>query len=307
MFPMMEKAYIILAHKNPSQLYRLLSRLDDNASTFFVHIDKQVSLHDFSSLSDFGNKINYVKRVKSSWASFELVEATLNALNAIKASKQQFDTIVLLSGQDYPIKSNEIINDYFHTSKYSVFIEYFPIPNYKRWQNRGGAFRLDKYFFGFKFHQRFTAKALNFLANFFPFLTRRLPNNLVPYGGSQWWTIDIYALEYILDYVEKNPAYVSFHKATFAPDEIFFQTILLNTKDEKLLRSIINNNKRYMIFKDRTQHPEILTNENYKDLVISNALYARKFDYSIDTEILDLIDNACLSKVNEQGKLERNY
>jgi hypothetical protein len=292
----MKKAYIILAHKNPEQLHRLIKRLDDNSSTFFLHIDKKVPLTAFNSLTDFGDKVQYVERVYSEWASFQLVEATLNGMKAIKAANQDYDVISLLSGQDYPIKSNTFIDHFFQTSPYKIFIEYFTIPNYERWQVRGGLFRIDKYFFGLKFYQRYSAKALNFLARFIPRLRRKPPPELIPYGGSQWWTINMYALHYILDFIEKNPAYMSFHKATFASDEIFFQTILLNSKDKRLLNSISNDNKRYMHFRCKELHPSILTKANIEEIKNSDALFARKLDCEEDCEIFDLIDEACLKQ-----------
>jgi hypothetical protein len=39
----MKKAYIILAHKQPELLYKLVEKLDANQSTFFIHIDKKKS------------------------------------------------------------------------------------------------------------------------------------------------------------------------------------------------------------------------------------------------------------------------
>lgn len=293
----MQKAYIILAHRNPEQLHRLISRLHDNSSTFFIHIDKKVPLAAFSSLSEFGDKVQYVDRVYSEWASFQLVEATLNGMKAIRAAKQHFDVITLLSGQDYPIKTNNFLDDFFRDSPYTVFIEYFTIPNYERWQGRGGLFRIDKYFFGFKFYQRYSAKALNFLASFIPKLRRKLPYNLIPYGGSQWWIMDMYALNYILDFINENPAYTSFHKATFAPDEIFFHTILLNSEDERISKSIVNDSKRYMHFKCKELHPDILTKADLDRIKNSDALFARKFDCEEDSNIFDAIDEVCLKHI----------
>lgn len=35
----MQKNYLVLAHKNPDQLYRMITALNDNVSHFFIHID----------------------------------------------------------------------------------------------------------------------------------------------------------------------------------------------------------------------------------------------------------------------------
>ena len=291
----MKKAYIILAHKNLDQLTRLVKRLDDNLSSFFIHIDKKVSREEMFRFLECSANLHMVEQINTEWGEFSLVEATLNGLKAVKETGVDFGMISLLSGQDYPLKSNKFFIDFCNTTSKLVLMEHYPLPNYTKWINGGGMYRINKYFLGLKAYQRYLAKALNFFALLFPFLRRKMPGNLVPYAGSQWWTIDMYALDYILDYVHKNPAYTSYYKYTFAPDEVFFQTILLNAKDQKLLDSIQNNNKRHMLWLNPDMsHPEILTLKDIDGILASDAFFARKFDMHHDAGVLDCIDNECL-------------
>lgn len=289
----MEKAYIILAHKLPDQLYRLIERLDDNLSVFFIHIDLKADLSKFNQLSDFGNKVQLIKREDIKWAGISIIKAEINGLQAIKDSNKHFDRIILLSGQDYPIKSKDRINNFFKASPYSVFIEHWPVPNHKIWKG-GGMFRFNKYFLGTGKYEKLKGKCINFLGIIFPFLRRKLPYNLLPYGGWMWWTLDMYALNYILQFIKDHPRYMDFHKYSFAVDEIFLQTILLNSKDERLLKSISNNYLRYLFWPDFAgSHPKLLKKDNLEDIKTSAALFARKFDMNKDAEILDLIDKNC--------------
>lgn len=287
----MEKAYIILAHKQPEQLYRLVARLDDNMSSFFIHIDKTKSLADFNNLADFGNKVQFVEREASTWGGIGIVLAILNGLQAIKAFDKKIERIILLSGQDYPIKSNDYINHFFNTSPYNVFMEYWTMPNFKVWKDRGGMFRINKYFFGLKTSQVYTAKVVNFLGLLFPFLQRKLPYNLTAYCGWMWWTIDDYALDYILQFLSDHPKYIKYHQHTFVPDEFFFQTILLNSADKKLRASITNNNTRFIQWKEGRAHPETLRIHDLQDIMQSDALFARKADPGKDKAIIDEIDS----------------
>ncbi|MEJ7736450.1 MAG: beta-1,6-N-acetylglucosaminyltransferase [Chitinophagaceae bacterium] len=300
----MEKAYIILAHKNIEQLNRLLQRLDDNASFFFIHIDKKLSVDEMPALSKIPDRIYMVKRINTHWAGLSLVRATLLGMKAIKATQREFHTITLLSGQDYPVKCNEDINTFFKNADRRIMMEYFKVPNFDKWSPRGGMYRLDKYYFGLKFHQRYIAKAMNFVVNIFPFLKRKQPGNLKPYGGSQWWTMNMDALNYILRYVKDNPSYLIFHKSTFAPDELFFQTILLNAKDETICNSIVNNNKRFIRWDGMSMsHPALLQKDDFRDLIASDDLFARKLDLSKHPEIFDLIDKNCLNKDGDSVRL----
>ena len=173
-------------------------------------------------------------------------------------------------------------------------MEWFTIPA-KKWQPRGGMYRFDKYFFGIKSSQKYLAKIMNFVAFFLKKFQRNLPSHMLPYGGSQWWIIDNYALKYILNFITQNPSYVDFHKYTFAPDEVFFQTILLNSEDKALLKSICNTSKRFFAWEDSSHpHPQTLTTSHFNNIINSDELFARKFDETVDSKILDLIDEECL-------------
>jgi hypothetical protein len=293
----MDKAYIILAHKNMEQLNRLLARLDDGCSYFFIHIDAKLPDRELSALVFNQEKAQLVDRIFTKWADFSIVEATLKALEAVRASNKEFGSISILSGQDYPIKSNEYISDFLAHSDKRIFMEHFELPNHEKWSPRGGMYRIDKYFFGLKEYELFTSRTFNFLGSIFPGLKRSHPEHLKHYAGSQWWTIDMYALNYILNFVKANPAYTAFHKATFAPDEIFFHTILLNAKDTRIRSGIAGNNKRFIRWKTTSMsHPEFLTRDDLEDMRHSDALFARKFDLEETPEIFNLIDQQCVNE-----------
>lgn len=289
---LMKKAYIILAHKNLDHLVRLVERLDDKNSSFFIHVDLKTPLPTSYSELAKRESVTLVKRISTTWGGFSLAQATLNALYDVKESGIDFAAISLLSGQDYPIKSNKEIDEYLKNSTHSVFIDYFTLPNYKRWE-AGGTYRYKKYFFGIGRFSLVFSRLLNLISTYIPVLGRKLPLNLIPYCGSQWWTIDMYALDYMLNFIRENPNYIQFHKFTFAPDELFFHIILLNATDKKLKDSISKDNLRFIKWeKLENAHPEILTKSDLKDLSSSHSLFARKFD--TDDEVLDLIDEVLL-------------
>ena len=43
----MRTAYLILAHRYPNQLIRMINRLDAEGNTFFIHLDKRMGIADF--------------------------------------------------------------------------------------------------------------------------------------------------------------------------------------------------------------------------------------------------------------------
>ena len=65
---LMEKiAYIIIAHKDPAHLKRLISVLDFH-SDFYIHIDKKVDLEAFrKEFSTLQRKIYYTNKYTVNW------------------------------------------------------------------------------------------------------------------------------------------------------------------------------------------------------------------------------------------------
>lgn len=294
----MEKAYLIMVHKSPSQVYRLVSKLNDGASEFFIHIDKKVAISQFQNLKQIGDVVHFTERFDATWGGYGLIKPYLSALKTVRDSAKKFDRIMLLSGQDYPIKSNQYINEFFENSPYSNFVNCFAIPNLQKWpgSDRGGLYRVDKYYFGAKWYQSFCSRGLNLLATYLPFLRRKTPDGMKPYTGQTWWNLDMYAVNYILDYVDQHPEYMAFHRNTFVADELFIQMIIGNSKDEKLLKSIENSEKRFTIWpKPDSAHPKMLGKADLKAIMASDDLFARKFDENVDTEIFDLIDDQILN------------
>lgn len=142
-----------------------------------------------------------------------------------------------------------------------------------------------------KSHQRFCSKAINFLSRYLPFLQRKPYKDMQSYAGSMWWMMHMPAVNYILDFIKENPGYVAFHQYTFAADEVFFQSILLNAKDKHLSESIINADMRFIKWKDiNSSHPENIDKTSMPEIMNTNALFARKFDAQRDAEVLDMID-----------------
>lgn len=102
------------------------------------------------------------------------------------------------------------------------------------------------------------------------------------YGGSSWWSLQRNALEYFITTYEqlklgKRLAH------TFAPDEMIFQTILLNSsKGFKL----VNDNLRYMVWKAGAPGPKTLMLEDFVNITKSSAFFGRKVDPEYSAELI---------------------
>ncbi len=302
----MKIAYIILAHKYPKQLLRLIDKLNTDDVSFFIHIDKKTDsqvAHQLVTQLQNLPKVFFIKRYNSAWGSFDIVKATLEGIKLIAKASTQFDYIVNLSGQDYFIKSNEQIKNFFEENKGREFLEYFSLPCSK-W--KGGGFRRVEYwhipwkdeYFSLpekrEFKSPISSLFYSFLTSVF-FKKRKLNENFPLYGGSQFWCLTGECVKWINEFTKQNPKFVNSFNYTFCTDEIFFQTLILNSpfKDK-----VVNEHLRYIDWDNiDAYHPRILTRNDFEKIKQSEKLFARKFDLTIDRDILDLIDQNNIEQI----------
>ena len=83
-----------------------------------------------------------------------------------------------------------------------------------------------------------------------------------------------------------NPQVVRFFRHVFVPDEIFFQTILMNSP---LHDEIENDNLRYVEW-SREPAPAVLGVDDLDAMLSSGKLFARKFDPTVDDAVLAELD-----------------
>lgn len=280
----MKIAHLILAVSEPLQLQRLIGSLQHDNAFFFIHVDQKTDISPFQFLTNYPSVYLIKNRKKAAWGAYSIVQATLNGFREIADSGKNIDVVNLLSGSDYPIKNTEQIHSFFAQNPGQNFMKYDLV--YEQWHEaitRLTEYHLTSYDFPGKY---FVQKWLNKLLP-----TRKIPGPLVPVGRSQWLSIRMDALKYILKYLEEHPQIVRFFKLTWAPDEIIFQTILYNSV---FRHSMVNNNLRYIDWSEGKASPKTLTEEDLPKLLDSDALFARKFNSVTNPEILTKLDQLIL-------------
>ena len=274
----MKLAHLILAHKDPALLERLVKRLQHKDADIFIQLDKNSNIGDFKYIESTG--ATFIKeRVVSGWCNYGVVEATLNGFIQILSLKNDYSHINLISGQDYPVKPIGYIHQYLSENAGKSFMRCYSIAD-NEWED--GKERFTKYSFG---DYNLPAKyKLQRIANaIMP--VRKLPNNLKPYGGSQWMAITPRNAQYIVDYLKLNPGLKRYFRKVWAVDEVFFQTILANSEHKA---DIINDYLRYIVL-DPGKRPISFTMANADELTKTKELFARKFERTADLTMVYLI------------------
>jgi len=287
----MKIAYIIHSYKLPDQLARLVNSLATTDAYFFIHVDKKIKISPFKKALENteAKNIIWVEREYSNWGTIACVKAVLNALLVALNHKEHLEYFYCLSGQDYPIQSKIFIEQFFEKNKNTDFVKYFPLP-YSGWKG-GGIHRYNRFHFIIS-KNRYIRRLVNIVNFFLP--RRKMPYDLKPFGGEFYLGLSRKSAEYIKNFMQTHSLYLPFFKYSYIPEEIFFQTILLNGPEE-IINDINNETLTYIDWqKQKVSLPAVLTSEDFENSKKSDMLFARKFDENINNEILNLIDSKLL-------------
>lgn len=116
--------YLILSHTEPQQIVRLARILGENGEDSSI-----VIRHDYTNCpldkSDFQQipNLHLLPPIKSvDWGGISFVKAIVEAMKYIQANID-YDWLIVVSGQDYPISPVNEIEAFYHNSKYDAFME----------------------------------------------------------------------------------------------------------------------------------------------------------------------------------------
>jgi hypothetical protein len=205
---------------------------------------------------------------------------------------------VLLTGQDFPLKSNEEIKARLDRDREYSFLSHFPVPDNDEWLPDGGLDGIDRWYFWVrgrrlqvpsKHGRGRLGSALRLIGGVVP--RRRFLPGLRPYGGSSYWCLSGDAVSFVHHYVRDHPEFASVFRRVFIPDELFFQTILVNSE---LRNRIVNDDLRYIRWTATGSGPEVFLVDDFDRLRDTESLFARKFDQGADGRVLDLIEEHLL-------------
>lgn len=115
-------AYLIMAHNEPELLMKLLFALDHSRNDIFLHIDKKSTCFDLEALSLLPqkSKITILPPMNVNWGGDSQVRCEMALLK--EATRGNYQCYHLLSGVDFPIKSQPYIHAFFDKNPNKSFI-----------------------------------------------------------------------------------------------------------------------------------------------------------------------------------------
>lgn len=275
----MKIALLIHAHTNPKQVARLVSRLLDDDIDIYINVDAKTDIRPYKDL--ISQAVFLTNRVEVVWGRFSQVQQILNSFSEIVSLGISYSHILFISGQDYPILPIDDIIRKHRNHITESFISYYKLGNddwsllmkkrYEYWHFLPeGDIRNNKYIKKLLTKLGFKRK--------YPFAEA--------YYGACWFSLTVESVLYLLRFTKENPHIVNFFHQSGCADELYIQSVLLNSD---LKDRMINNIYRYFDWGDKGKSPKILTKDDFSLIKNSNAWFARKVDGK-DLELLDLLD-----------------
>ncbi|PCE62597.1 beta-1,6-N-acetylglucosaminyltransferase [Sediminicola luteus] len=274
-------AYLIMAHSEPQALRLLLNLIDDERNHIYLHIDLSSNILNEENLKETckKSKITFIGRQKVYWAGYSQIKVTLELLK--KAINGSHDYYHLISGVDLPLKTQDELHHFFNLNKGQQFVSCGMVNTWKI------ASRYKYYHFE-KLSAVMNRKLYRLLRYGMDFIQRLLlidrtkKLNLEFYMGGNWFSITHDFSKYI---VSQEKLISKVFKNSFASDEIFLPTLLMNSSFKDQVSPMMN--LRYVDWK--RGNPYIWQEHDFDELTNSNVFFARKFSYEHSPNIMEKI------------------
>lgn len=294
-------AYLISAYCDPDHLARLIEALDYDAD-FYVHVDANVNVRPFERL--LPKKVVFVKRHHVSWGGWEQVAYQYELIKAAIESKQPYTHLVCLSGQDYPLWSNQKIHQFFSRNIDREFIAGYNLSNT---ENKDQLRKITHYhpFRDLKMRNQWIKNKIivasrHLLSVIGMRRSKQVPINGVKrdvYFGSDYWAITLDCAKYVKRILETNKSLVRYFRTVFVPSELCLQTIVYNSpfaQRAMLYQGAFPGVVRltplhYLFYQTGVKH---LTMQDWQVLCESNKMFCRKVVSGESDALADEIDAA---------------
>lgn len=285
--PRVRIAYFIMVHQRPEAFKMLLEKIYTRDQFYLVHIDRKAGSETTEAIQHHVIQYPNVFILESTnivSEGFSMIQAELNAMRFLLNASKQWDYLINLSGEDLPLRSQDIIRQFLtvHTGRNYIF------------------------YYDQKFYRPDTLQRIQ---NHFTELTHKISSlvykrdfmkNVTPYIGGRWFIFTRETCSFLTNN-EKVMAFEDYYLHTLLPAESFFQTVLMNTEFTDIL---VNDDKRAHI-----SPPIIGRDQYYAELLTilseSNNLFIGKITEKTDDRIIRYIDHLYLQPLHEVDEIAR--
>ncbi len=270
---------LILSHRDPPLVHRLVSRLTAGSNTAVViHHDPTGPALD---LPRSDAVLTMPSAQHAEWGRMSLALTVVNGLRFAATHIPELSWVLVISGQDYPTRNMNNIEADLATSTKDAYLRYFKVTR------RPGA---DEHHWQQLTRRRYLRKIrLPGTHHSVPFPRRHLfdDRELSLYAGDQWVNLRSTAVAHVLEQQRTLPQVTRYFNWCSIPDEGYLSTLLLNNARHLAIEP---DRRRYISWTKGQRHPALLEIADVEKAASGRDLFARKVDSEQTPDVLDMFD-----------------
>ncbi|SDQ09733.1 Core-2/I-Branching enzyme [Chryseobacterium soldanellicola] len=284
--PNVRIAYFIMVHHKPEVFKEMFQKIYARDQFYLIHIDRKASLEITEEIQLYLIRFPNAYILESTnivYGGFSMIQAELNAIEFLLNVSSEWDYFINLSGEDYPLKSQNIIRKFLSINKNRNYIFYYD----QKFYRPDTLQRIENYF------TELSYKISSLISD------REFMKDVTPYIGGKWVIFTRETCSFLVNN-EKVTDFEKFYLNTFLPAESFFQTVLMNTSFSDI---IINDDKRAIIEKPliKKQNPKI-----FIELLQSNTyFFVKNLNYKTDESIVKYIEESYHLPLPEVDEIDK--
>ena len=267
----MNVGVVMLVHTALDRAEQSIRHWISGGCPIVVHVDKKVGPTAYAkfveALSDL-KTVHFSKRFNCDWGGWALVAATQEASEQLLERYPQLRHVYLASGACLPLRPVSELCTYLGARPETDFIESSTTSDVP-WTV--GGLDQERFTLRFPFSWRRQRKVFDFYVRLQQRVgfKRRVPDEIVPHMGSQWWCLTRRTLAAILQ-DPKRRTYERYFRRVWIPDESYFQSLA------RLHSSKIESRSLTLSKFDYQGKPHIIYNDHAPLLRRSSCFVARK-------------------------------
>ncbi len=305
----MKVAYLIMAHRDPEQIKRLVDSIYDSGDCF-IHIDKKVDENPFKECLTGYERVCFMKnRIRVNWAAWSMVQVYMELMDMAYNHKNNYDRFVFLTGQDYPLMTNEEILAEFSANIDTEYVMAYKISTSTIPTDKNKILR--KWYFENPFNHPFLRKVwASFMYRVFTVHSNRkkltVPlggKEVEPYFGQMLSAFTRKGAELILDVYKNDKEYNKVMKYVHASVEEYWQTIIFNSD---LRKNTVQKGEEHEVTEHFGWAPlhyhsyevycSVYEEKDFETLKNCGYMFCRKVIPGISDSLMDKIDEMRLEK-----------
>ncbi len=222
----MKVHYVVAAHRDPEQVNDLVEALHAPWTRTVVHVDKMVDQTPFATPQALA-RATFVPdgdRVRVRWGGWTVAKAMVVGMQTAAPDLDDDDYLVVLSGDSYPLASQEAVVTFLQANHGDQFITSVPFPDERMKKDLR---RVSQYWLEADTREGVKNPIVRLVNKAgIPRDWRRAYGDYTPLCGPSWFALTGAAVHWVLAEMERNKRFVRFTEHTRNASEQFFQTMV---------------------------------------------------------------------------------